>query len=474
VRRTWLASEVGFTVVGVALTVVVLARGGGVSVLHVLLSPLVGWSFGVAGVIAYTQERWRRVGILMLAVGFAWFVHLVDWTHVPVLVSASAPLRYAYAAVFAHLLLAFPTGHLGSRWLRALVTLGYLDAVGVRLVASVLGGSARVATPYDAEAVVGIVLACLVMAVLGRRAWSAGRSGMARLPPAVGYAAVIAFAALVANVLSGWFAPRLALPLWVAFSAAFAAVPFGFLASLLGVRLRRAGVTGRMVRLLMRLRRLADTRQSRDVLADVLRDPYLDLAFWVPDRGGYVDDRGGPVVLPGPEGPRVATLVERDGRRIGALVHGVGPRHDPELIDGVAAAAGLALDHARLDAELRARLAELQASRARLVETAAAERRRIERNLHDGAQQRLVSVAFALGLAQSRLSADPTGAGAALVEARAGLWGRAGTASPAEPGHPSRRAGRTRVARCPLGADLDSAGPGRDRVGGARPAAGGG
>ncbi len=413
-----------FAAFGAALTAVVLARGGGLGVLHVLLTPLVGWSFGVAGMLACLHRRWRRVGVLLLAVGFAWLVHLLDWTHVPVLVSVGAPLRNVYAAVFAHLLLAFPTGRLGSWWSRALVVAGYLDVVGVQVVATVLDGPgpatswvrgdrSPAAVWYDVENAVGVLLAGLVMVTLVRRA----RSARGHPPAAVWTAAVVAFVALLANLLSAWFSPGLALVSWVAFLTGFAAVPFAFLASLLGLRLRRAGVAA----LIVRLSRVGDTAELRDALADALRDPSLELAFWVPDRGGYVDGQGREVTLPATGGERAGTLVERDGRRIGALFHDVALRDEPELVDAVVAAAGLALDNARLQAELRAQLAELRASRVRLVEAAATERRRIERNLHDGAQQRLVSVAFVLGLARSRLPGDPIAAGSALTEAQSGL-----------------------------------------------------
>jgi signal transduction histidine kinase len=282
--RAWFAAGIALAVVGTALTVVVLGRGGGLSVLHVVLTPVVGWSFGLAGLVACLRPRWRAVGVLMVAVGLAWFVHLLDWTHVPVLEAAAAPLRNAYAAVFAHLLLAFPTGRLGTKGTRVLAAAGYVDAVGLHLVATTTGATIWV----DVEAAVGVALAATVMAVLARRTREARRPATV-----VWCAALVACAALVGNLASGWLAPDLTLALWVVFSAAFAAVPFGFLAS--------------------------------------------------------------------------------------------------DQLDGLAA-------------RLRA-----------------AERRRIERNLHDGAQQRLVSVAFALGVAQSQLSGNPAAAGAALAEARSGL-----------------------------------------------------
>jgi signal transduction histidine kinase len=123
--------------------------------------------------------------------------------------------------------------------------------------------------------------------------------------------------------------------------------------------------------------------------------------------GTYVDPDGHAVVLPAEGSARVATAVERSGRPVGAIVHDASLRDHPELVDAVVAAAGLALENERLQAELRARLEELRASRFRLVETADVERRRLERNLHDGAQQRLVALSLSLALARRDFESDP-------------------------------------------------------------------
>ena len=127
------------------------------------------------------------------------------------------------------------------------------------------------------------------------------------------------------------------------------------------------------------------------------------------------------VELPQAGAGHVATVVERDGDPIAALVHDPALRENAELLDSVCAAAALTLENERLQAELRARLAELQASRARLVEATESERRRIERDLHDGTQQRLVSIAMALGLAESRLAQDRPAVEPVLREAREAL-----------------------------------------------------
>src|SRR5204863_9152400 len=104
------------------------------------------------------------------------------------------------------------------------------------------------------------------------------------------------------------------------------------------------------------------------------------------------DVDGHPVTLPEDGSTRATTMVERSGRRVAALVHDPSVRDDPEHVDAVVAAAGLALENERLQAELRARLDDLRASRALVVATPDDERRRLERNLHDGAQQRLVAL----------------------------------------------------------------------------------
>jgi DNA-binding NarL/FixJ family response regulator/signal transduction histidine kinase len=184
---------------------------------------------------------------------------------------------------------------------------------------------------------------------------------------------------------------------------AFTAVPLAFLFGLLRQRLGQSAV-GELV---VELGATPAGPELQGALRRALRDPSLEVAYWLPDSGSYVDATGRPFVLP-PEGARVATTtVEHGGQRVAALVHDPSLRDDPDLVRAVGAAAGLALSNARLQAELRARLEELRESRSRIVAAGDAERRRLERNLHDGAQQRLLSVALGLRLAQARLAAHP-------------------------------------------------------------------
>jgi signal transduction histidine kinase len=141
----------------------------------------------------------------------------------------------------------------------------------------------------------------------------------------------------------------------------------------------------------------------REMLAESLGDRSLSIAYWLPDRQTFVDEAGRPVELPDPGTGRAWTAVERNGVRVAAIVHDAALDTGPELVQAAAAAAALALDNERLKADLRARVEELRVSRVRIVEAADTARRRLERDLHDGAQQQLVSLALDLRLLKSRV-----------------------------------------------------------------------
>jgi signal transduction histidine kinase len=145
----------------------------------------------------------------------------------------------------------------------------------------------------------------------------------------------------------------------------------------------------------------------REMLAERLGDRSLNIAYWLPDREIFVDERGHPVDLPGSGSGRAWTAVEREGDRVAAIVHDAELDATPELVHAAASAAALALDNERLKADLRARLEELRHSRRRIVEAADDARRQIERDLHDGAQQQLVSLALDLRLLRARLNHEP-------------------------------------------------------------------
>ena len=172
-----------------------------------------------------------------------------------------------------------------------------------------------------------------------------------------------------------------------------------------------------LVRSLLLSPQSAGNEPVREMLAESLGDRTLSIAYWLPDREIFVDETGRAVTLPEPGSGRAWTAVERDGRRVAAILHAAELDTGRELVDAAAAAAALALDNERLKADLRARVEDLRVSRVRIVEAGDAARRRIERDLHDGAQQHLVSLALDLRMLKAELK-DPAQSGEvdALIE----------------------------------------------------------
>ncbi len=177
-------------------------------------------------------------------------------------------------------------------------------------------------------------------------------------------------------------------------------LPIAFLIGLLQTRLER----GSIAELVVDLDRVK-TGDLEAALARAVHDPTLRLGFPTPDGGGYVDPTGRAIAMPDDGDQRDMTRIEGADGTIAVLIHD--PAADQVLVDSAAAASRLALENERLAAELRAQLEEVRASRARLVEATDEERRRLERDLHDGAQQRLVALGFTLRRANRRADADP-------------------------------------------------------------------
>ena len=188
---------------------------------------------------------------------------------------------------------------------------------------------------------------------------------------------------------------------WVAF-ALVGMAPVLLLVGHLRARLARSAVGD----LFVELRRDPGPAELEQALARALGDPSLTLAYWLPEFGSYADPEGRAVTLPAPSENRAVTHIERDGERVAALLHDPSLQEEPELLGSVAAALSLSLENTQLHVELRARLEELRGSRTRILESAQSERQRLERNLHDGAQQRLVALSLDLGLLEAQLDGD--------------------------------------------------------------------
>jgi signal transduction histidine kinase len=196
---------------------------------------------------------------------------------------------------------------------------------------------------------------------------------------------------------------------------ALAVIPLAFLFGLFQARLARGSLSD----LLVGLQQPLAPGHLRSALAEALHDPSLQLAYWLPARRAYVDAEGQVVAVADDE--RGVTRINRAGEPLAALLHDPVLAENRALLDGVASAAGMTLENERLQAELRAQLLELRASRARIVEAGDSARRRLERNLHDGAQQQLVALSVALSLVAERVRSRDTETAEQLDAARGEL-----------------------------------------------------
>jgi signal transduction histidine kinase len=419
---------------GAALLVLGSERERSPAAASAVLALVVGWAYIGSGLVARRQRPENRLGTVMVFIGFAWFATFLADAGSPLVFTVGKALESVYLLGFVYLVLSFPTGRLRGELDRSLIAAAVVLVSVVELawllfadsgsqICSACPDNAFELTRNDSVATallqgqrtVGVVLSVFTVALLVRR-WRGASAPERRAGAPVLWAGSAMFAALAFSVVNDILDHPLGEgPAWTR-ELVFASIPVAVLAALLQRRLARGAVAGLVVEL-----GGATAVDLRAALARALGDPSLELAYWVPARARYVDAAGSPVQLPPSGGERAATVVEREGEPVAALIHDPALAENDELVESVCAAAALTLENARLQAELRARLAELQASRARLAEATDTERRRIERDLHDGTQQRLVSVAMALGLAESKLAADRPAVQPVLREAREAL-----------------------------------------------------
>jgi PAS domain S-box-containing protein len=553
---------------GIAVAFVVAHEGRG-TVLDAVLGVAIGWSFVASGLIGWARRPENSIGRVMVLAGLLRLAaELCTGTDNRVLYPIGHLSHHAFWIAIIYVLLAFPGGRLesaASRWLLAGAALLLPLQLGWLLLGAdnhardgfAVAHSLRGARAFDHAAVgLGLILVPLVILVLFER-W---RRASPRLRVAVApmlWTGAAGFGLALLMVMNDAAGKPLGAAPAALLDLGLAGVALAFLVGLLRARLARSAVA----ELVVELGKATVPGDLRDALARALRDPSLALAYWLPDGGRYVDAEGRPFELPAESEARAVSMVERDSRLIAALVHDPALEEEPELVESVCAAAALALENERLQAELRAqlseskqqkerlqalidssplalveyssdrcvrlwnaaaerifgwsreeilgrndlplappskraegeelfarvlagesindyetlrqrkdgtlvdvsiaaapitdesrpvlgnmvaytditqrkvqeaevhrlnaelqaRLEELRASRARIVGAADEERRRIERNLHDGTQQRLVSISMALGLAQAKLEKDPAAASTVVDEARQGL-----------------------------------------------------
>ncbi len=327
-----------------------------------------------------------------------------------------------YAASLAHLALAWPTGRLRSRFecrvvvavyawntLQSLVSMLFWNprtngcGPGCQANLLLVSDSPAIERVFDASCVpVGLSLSAIVLTLIFRHWWQARGWSRRAMVALVWISVAVVALDVTQTVASNFNLADSSLLLWGIAPVILLTGPALFVVSTLLARTARGAVGTAIVD----LQPGASPEMLRDALARALGDSTLQLAFRVPGGPGYLDTAGR-AVDPGQLDPGRA-LTSLPASTDAVLVHDQVLQQEPQLVRLTASAAGMALEHARLQAEVQAQLEQVRASRARIVEAGDAERRRLERDLHDGAQQRLVTLSLALGMAREQAAGkDP-------------------------------------------------------------------
>jgi signal transduction histidine kinase len=363
------------------------------------------WALVAAALVALERARWRRSRVLLAAVAFALLAGDLRWASSHALWTLGFLLEALWAALLVQVVLTFPEGRPWSRAARVAIAGAYAAAFGGQLVGAFVLPDSRdvisitsqqtVADAVDrTQGILGIAVALTVLFLL------VGRLLVLRGPAQRAQAPLLSAACLTVPTTLLWLvwvtATDQSAPTLETIGRAVALfVPLGIVAGIVWSRLHRREASDLVVEL-----RTEGATSLRERLARVLGDPTLEVAYRLED-GRYVDAAGELLELP-QDPNRAVTLVTARGEEVAALVHDPALLDEPALVESVQATAGLVLENERLSAEVRAQLTEVRASRVRLVAVTDAERRRLERNLHDGAQQRLVTLSLSLGLEASR------------------------------------------------------------------------
>jgi signal transduction histidine kinase len=436
--RTWMiaaASVAGVAMAGITVAVTLAGVDSGHAGLAAAGRALMVIVPVAVGCYAWQRTSHRRFGVLLIIAGFGWFLSTLSESDNSLLYSTGRVASWLVELELMYLALSFPTGHLRERVDRRIIAgVAVLVAV-LYLPTALMVREFPLPAPYtscesgcpenaffvldsEPEFIASVIrplrdglTAFFFLAVTVRLAQRVARSTrlMRRTLSPVLVVAVLRFFALFVLIIvrridaqaqalqaAGW-AVSLGLP----------AMAAGFFVGLLRWRLF---VAGALQSLGLRIHAGGDAETLRANLAEALDDPSLRLAYKLPGDGGrWADADGTPVELPGPGSGQRATKITDGDREIVAIVYDDALRDQDELVEAAAGYARVALDNRRIYTEVEASLEDVRESRARIVASADAERRRIERDLHDGAQQRLVALRIKLGLAEEALRDDPAG-----------------------------------------------------------------
>ena len=544
-RRPWLFfGPAALLAAGLAVALTVSSRHEEHPAIAIALGLFVSLSFVLAGLIGWTRRPYNRTGLLMVAVGFGVLVGSLSEANYPLPHTLGGLFGSMFIAVFVHLLLAYPSGQLISRYGRALVLGGYVTAFLAPLF-DLMFPARETCKPHACPdnlllvshdhaahvaqtavwTTIAVLLFCAAVALIvgrWRRATPTLRRILRPVYLAGGLSLLLLAVGFVVTPLSGVGNTIVSIALIVTFTA----VPFLFLAGLFGTSLARSAGVGAIFQAIPER---ATAGEVQEGLRQALRDQTAQVAYWYDEGGHYVDVDGNHFDLPEDTRRRVVTRLEYADAPVAAIVHDAALREEPELLDMITNLARVALERDKLLVEAKARAErygallqampdlmfrvsrsgrylsystpnqedllvrqvvglsvrdrlppdladrvlaagraaidrgiqpvieytldfedetrhyearfaasgddeflmivreiterkrqqqELEESRARIVAAGDDARRKLERNLHDGAQQRLVSLSLSLRLAQSRLRRDPEGAEQLLEASR--------------------------------------------------------
>ena len=376
-RRLLVASgTIAAAATALALVAMLGSRYQRPGVVEITVDLVVALSFAATGLIAWSRRPENNTGRLLLAVSFAWSLGLLGTANDAVVSTIGLEGQSLVLAAFVHLVLAYPTGRLATRLERGIVLCGYALAVFANLLILFfephpacakcatnvffvadkpgVGRAVDTATNVAAAILIGFVVVLLV------RRYRAATPVARRVFRPIGLTGGVALVFLAAGFAAGTIDQGVKDVLVTIALIALTTVPFWFLAGLLQSRLARGGVA----QLLLDVRETASLEEARDGLRRALNDPGVMLAAWVEERHGYIDPTGKAFEVPSDDVERIATMIASEtGEPVAVIVHDRALLDEPELLEAVGVAARLALHRNRLQAELRARLDELQRER---------------------------------------------------------------------------------------------------------------
>jgi signal transduction histidine kinase len=425
--RWWIAAAVATPVVtAIAALLVVTSPFEPHPARQLVAGLFIGLSFTGSGLVAWWRRPDNHTGRLLVLVGLTFYIGALTEAGNPTLFTIGTLLNAVSVAALVQLLLAYPSGFLRTATDRRIVGASYaVVLIGLLAILTVDADPAEGACPggcprnvlliWDeptAARVIGDVFEGIAVALLAItlvrlvRRWRAASAAYRRSVRPVLVTGGLTFALFLVEFVAMAVSHRVGTAVNLAAQIAFMSVPVAFLYGLARESLAQGGVA----RLALDLQKYGPGGLG-DALREVLHDPTLYIAYRLPD-GGYATVDGKRVTLPPPEWPGLTPI-----EPIAAVVHDPALRGESQLLDAALATARLALENERLQAELAARLEELKSSHSRGLEAVVAERRRLERNLHDGAQQRLVALALTLRMAKGKLPPGGDDAAALLDSA---------------------------------------------------------